>query len=201
MTAINASPALAAPGPGIERLYRDYGEAVRRWAGHLARSRSDADDIVQEVFLVAHVRRAILPALRNPGAWLYRIVENVARHLWRRRRRCRTVGAERLAELPDASPTPLDVLEERRLQARLDAALASLCDRDRRLLLLADRGRPAQPPLAIPGLKPQTVRVRRHRARLRIVRCLRELDAAAACARGPVVHRRFALTTPQLGRS
>jgi RNA polymerase sigma factor (sigma-70 family) len=165
MTAIHSS----APDrlDEIERLYRDYGTAVHRWAMHFSRSGSDADDIVQEVFLVAHRQRAVLPALRQPAAWLFRIVENVARRLWRRRRRCRAASPELLAELPDGSPTPLDVLEERRLRAQLERALATLCERDRRLLLLSDR-RPA----------PDLVRVWRHRARLRVARYLSALDGA-----------------------
>jgi RNA polymerase sigma factor (sigma-70 family) len=151
----------------VERLYRDHGAAVRRWAMLFSRSATDAEDIVQEVFLVVHRHRAELAGLRHPAAWLFRIVQNVARRLWRRRRRCRAVNPEMLDDLPDASPTPFDVLAERRLRAQLEQALATLCERDRRLLLLADR-RPA----------PDLVRVWRHRARLRVARYLNSVDAA-----------------------
>jgi RNA polymerase sigma factor (sigma-70 family) len=164
MTAIPSSPPV---GPDdVERLYRDYGAAVRRWAMLFSRSHNDAEDIVQEVFLVAHRHRGELPALRQPAAWLFRIVQNVARRLWRRRRRCRAVSPDLLVDLPDGSPTPLDMLEERRLGAHLQRALATLSERDRRLLL-GDRR---------PG--PDLVRVWRHRARLRVARYLRAIDGA-----------------------
>jgi len=169
----------AASPPDIERLYRDYGAAVSRWATQLAGSTTDGEDIAQEVFLIAHRRRSHLSALRNPASWLYRIVENVARHLWRRRRRCRLVGVDvgALAELPDARPTPLDLLEHRRRLAQLDRALATLRDRDRLLLLPAV----AAPRVARAAINAQTARVRRHRARLKIVRCFRDLERANGC--------------------
>jgi RNA polymerase sigma-70 factor (ECF subfamily) len=165
----------------IERLYRDYGAAVSRWATQMAGSRSDAEDIAQEVFLVAHRRRSDLPALRNPAAWLFRIVENVARHQWRRRKRSRLTVVGELPELPDARPTPLDQLEQRRLMAHLDRALARLRKEDRQLLLRAET-----PPAAgaswlgeLVGINPQTLRVRRHRARVKIASWLRALDCEA----------------------
>jgi RNA polymerase sigma-70 factor (ECF subfamily) len=160
--------------PDTDHLYRNYGAAVRRWATQLAGSRSDAEDIVQEVFLVVHQRRAELPALRHPGSWLFRIVENVARHLWRRRRRAPALATERLTELPDHSPTPLDLLVERRLRDNLSQALAALSERDRRLLVLGDLRRATL--AAPPDLNPDTVRVWRHRARLRLARSLRQLE-------------------------
>jgi RNA polymerase sigma factor (sigma-70 family) len=133
----------------------------------LSRSHSDAEDIVQEVFLIVHQHRADLSRLHHPGAWLFRIVQNVAHRLWRRRRRCRATSPEQLIDLPDERPTPLDLLEERRLREQLERALGTLCERDRRLLLLSER-RPA----------PDLVRVWRHRARLRVARYLRALDGA-----------------------
>jgi RNA polymerase sigma-70 factor (ECF subfamily) len=170
---------LPAPGYDIERLYRDYGPAVSRWAAQRARSRSDAEDIAQEVFLVAQRRRGDLALVRNPGAWLYRVVENVARHLWRGRRRSRLTSAAALTELPDAGPTPLDLLERHCQLADLDRALSTLCERDRRLLLLCDLRRVSCARAgASMGEKPQTLRVRRYRARIEIARRLRAREVA-----------------------
>ena len=87
------------------------------------------------------------------------------------------LDAGELAELPDARPTALDLLEQRRRLAQLDGFLATLRDGDRRLLL-----RPmAAPRVARAAINPQTVRVRRHRARLKIVRCFRDLERANGC--------------------
>lgn len=168
----------AASPPDIDRLYRDYGAAVSRWATQMARSNIDGEDIAQEVFLIAYRRRSTLPALRNPAAWLYRIAENVTRHLWRHRRRSRlcTVDVGDL-DLPDHRPTPLELLEQRRRLAQLERALATLRDGDRSLLLRPS----AAPRVARAAINPQTVRVRRYRARLKIARCFRELEVVNGC--------------------
>jgi RNA polymerase sigma-70 factor (ECF subfamily) len=180
---MNALSAHASSSPDIERLYRDYRVAVGRWATQMARSTADAEDIAQEVFLIAHRRRSDLPGLRNPASWLFRIAENVARHLWRRRRRSRlcSVGVDALAELADVRPTPFDLLEQRRQMAQLDRALATLREGDRRLLLPQEPRPPAAPRVARVAINAQTVRVRRHRARLKIARCFRDLDIVHDC--------------------
>lgn len=84
------------------------------------------EDLVQDVFVVAHRRRAELrdgPELRG---WLYRVTSNKAqqhrRSLWRRFRLFRAVDAQ--PEPPQ--PTPLDEIAARRQrgQAIREAVLA-----------------------------------------------------------------------------
>jgi RNA polymerase sigma-70 factor (ECF subfamily) len=153
------------------RLYREYAPAVSRWAGRLARSASDAEDILQEVFLVVARRRASLPLLHNPGAWLYGITTNVARRRWRDRSRHALADQPGLDALVDESPSPFDDLAQRRLMESLDRALGRLQAWDRRLLWLCDvRHMPTSRISAITGIKQQTLRVRRFRARRQIAR-------------------------------
>jgi RNA polymerase sigma factor (sigma-70 family) len=159
------------------RLYREYAAAVTRWAGRLARSANDAEDIVQEVFLVVERRRASLPPLHNPAAWLYAITTNVVRRRWRDRSRQALAGPEGLDALVDESPDPFDDLERHRLMERLDRALGSLGTKDRRLLWLCDvRHLPTSRISALTGMNPQTLRVRRFRARRQIARRLRDSE-------------------------
>jgi RNA polymerase sigma-70 factor (ECF subfamily) len=162
------------------RLYRDYAASVTRWAGRLGRSGSDAEDIVQEVFLVVERRRSTLPPLRNPAAWLYRITANIVRRKWRDR--SRHALAQRsldqwLDTCADESPSPFDDLAHRRLMESLDRAMDSLGPKDRRLLWLCDvRRLPTSRISALTGIKPQTLRVRRFRARMQIARQMRDCD-------------------------
>src|SRR5215510_14867644 len=93
-------------------LYRSYAGAVGRWALRLTRSPADAEDIVQEVFLVAH-RRLGGETLANPGPWLFQVTRNVARHLWRERRRREAVQLDQAGELADGGPDPCECLERR----------------------------------------------------------------------------------------
>src|SRR4051812_49371200 len=136
------------------RLYRDYATAVTRWAGRLARSAADAEDIVQEVFLVVERRRATLPPLQNPAAWLYRITANIVRRRWRDKTRHALAASQLLDAFIDESPSPLDDLEHRRTMERLDLALGSIGAKDRRLLWLCDvRRMPTSRISALTGIK------------------------------------------------
>jgi RNA polymerase sigma-70 factor (ECF subfamily) len=180
------------------RLYRDYAAAVTRWAGRLARSAADAEDIVQEVFLVVERRRATLPPLHNPAAWLYRITANIVRRRWRDKTRHALAASQLLDGFIDESPSPLDDLEHRRTMERLDLALGSIGAKDRRLLWLCDvRRMPTSRISALTGIKAETLRVRRYRARMQIARQMRDWEKPtnriggddcrkkATCSRGP----------------
>ncbi|HVR64721.1 MAG TPA: RNA polymerase sigma factor, partial [Polyangia bacterium] len=69
------------------KLYRDYADRVGRWAKRLTRSPSDAEDIVQEVFLLVHRRGQTWNDVSSPGSWLLKVTLNVVRHHWRSRGR------------------------------------------------------------------------------------------------------------------
>ena len=174
------------------RLYRDFAPAVRRWAAKLNRHPAEVEDIVQEVFLVAHRRLPDIPALRHPAPWLFRITANVVRHRWREQRRRGDLRRLQLAEQPEAGPTPLEDLEHRQKLHRLSHALEALDAEDRNLLWLCDvRCLPTSRVTAMTGIKPQTLRVRRFRARLVMARLIRDrdqpanTDAASAPASAP----------------
>ena len=163
------------PAGGIGSLYCSYVDAVGRWALRLARSPADADDIVQEVFLVAHRRLSGADQLDNPGPWLFRVTRNVARHLWRDRRRRESVSLEAARELPDGGPDPFESLERRVDLHHLNRALESLGAQDQRLVYLCDvRRLPTSRVTDLTGINAQTLRVRRYRARRRIARWMKE---------------------------
>src|SRR5260370_1454273 len=86
--AADASPASFVPaGADTATLYRDYADRVCRWATRLTRSPSDAEDIVQEVFLIVHRRGSSWQEISSPGSWLLKVTLNVVRHHWRARGR------------------------------------------------------------------------------------------------------------------
>ena len=162
-----------------DRLYREYAPAVRRWAGKLTRHVADVEDIVQEVFLVAHRRLPDIPALRHPAPWLFRITANVVRHRWREQRRRGDLRRLELAQQPEAGPSPLEALEHQQRLGVLSNALSALDEEDRNLLWLCDvRCLPTSRVTAMTGIKPQTLRVRRFRARLVMARMVRDRDHA-----------------------
>lgn len=170
-----SSPAPLAADTG--RLYREYHAAVTRWAARLTHSASDAEDVAQEVFLVVERRRDDLAGVHNRASWLYRITANIVRHRWRDQRRHGVAGPESLAELADQTPSPLDDLERRRELELFDRAFESLDEKQRNLLWMWDVRRLETAHIsAITGVKAETLRVRRFRARLQMARRLREME-------------------------
>jgi len=81
----------------VAAAFREHYPFVLRALVCLGVTPIDADDVAQEVFVVAHRRRAAFDGDRRPRAWLY----GIARRLARSRRRARTTDA--LDALPAAS--------------------------------------------------------------------------------------------------
>jgi RNA polymerase sigma-70 factor (ECF subfamily) len=171
-------------------LYRDYAAKVFRWARRLARSASDAEDIVQEVFLAVH-RCQHLPAwVHSPSAWLLGVTFNAARHAWRKcGRSIRDLSSE-VDSVSSQAPTPLEQLETRQALAKVEAALASLGDGYRDIYWLCEIQQLSGATVAaLMGLHPSTLRVRRFRARAQIAEWLvldqRRPASRAAPSPGP----------------
>jgi len=158
-------------------LYRRFAAAVGRWALRLTRSPADAEDVVQEVFLIAHRRLAGHEIIASPGPWLFRVTRNVVRHLWRERRRRESIQLEDAGELADLGLDPCQSLERRVDLERLNRALGTLSEQDQRLVYLCDvRRLPTARVTDLTGFTAPTVRVRRYRARRRLARWLREAE-------------------------
>jgi RNA polymerase sigma-70 factor (ECF subfamily) len=129
------------------------------------------DDAVQEVFMVAHRRRADYDARACVRSWLFGIARNVARNHVRRARKDR-------ARLPEvASSRPRDVPEEH--MARVEAVelverfLAGLDTRQRDVFVLAHiQGMTAPEIAAMLGVKLNTVYSRLRLARRRFERAI-----------------------------
>jgi len=164
----------------IENVYRDYCDAVTRWAARLAGPEVETEDLVQEIFLVAHRK---LGSFRHEGAlatWLYRITERV---VLRRRRRERM---RRWLMLPDAragvdtassAPTPLETLQRRRAAELTYEALEALNENHRSAFILFEIEELSGQEIAeLKGVSVSTVWVWLHRARARFLERLAKLE-------------------------
>lgn len=161
----------------FEALLKTWRAPIHRFARHLLKDESAADDVVQETFLAAHQK---LQTLRDPAlfkSWLFTIARSQVLMSQRRR-----VGepkdyepVETLTELgADAGwGRPLDPEElTRRVEAHdgLEAALASLEPAEREVLMLRDvEGLSGEETAAALGLSLAAMKSRLHRARLRLV--------------------------------
>ena len=120
-----------------ETLVRRYlGAAYAVALAELA-DRGDAEDAVQDAFITALER---LDDCRDPGAfggWLRRIVRNRARSVGRRERIRETEPLEHAGRAQSTRDPGRD-LERSEVRRRLESALATLSDVQRRVVLMHD---------------------------------------------------------------
>jgi RNA polymerase sigma-70 factor (ECF subfamily) len=180
-----------------ERAAHDelYHRFRRQVAGNLYRvigDRSDLDDLVQEVFVIAFRGLERFRGDARLSTWLYRICVNVALGRIRtRRRRPVTVGVHDLdGALHDASvterpETPDRSLERRQEQARVYAALEHLAPKKRIVLYLHEiEGLDLKEIAYLVDSNPVTVRTRLFYARREFYRVI--ADGVTAPPAAPV---------------
>lgn len=123
----------------IAETEKKYGTFCYNIALNILSINADAEECVNDTYLRAW--NSIPP--QHPdrlGAWLGRVVRNIAINLWHKNhRQKRYAGMEKLLnELEDCIPSPITVehkIEEEELTQFLNAWLASLSDEDRILFV------------------------------------------------------------------
>jgi RNA polymerase sigma-70 factor (ECF subfamily) len=125
-----------APPREIEVLFHEHHERVFRVAYRVTGSYSDAEDVLQTVFL--RLLR-LWPAREQPadaGSYLHRAAVNAALDLVRARRAERTVALEEAAELPGGGASPERSHEDRERKERLRRVVAGLPRRAAEMFVL-----------------------------------------------------------------
>jgi len=166
---------------GIRRLFERHYPAVVRFLYRRLGDRDQAEELAQEAFT-----RLLDKRLRRPTAWLYTVAANLARDA----ARGEAVRARRLqvlaGELADAAePSPEQELMREETSQRVRAALLSLSERDRLLLLLREEGLSYREIADVIGISPTSVGPLLTRAQRRFVRLYHDAttetrDAASA---------------------
>ncbi|QNE19510.1 RNA polymerase sigma factor [Kribbella qitaiheensis] len=133
---------------------------VRRFAFSLCASSQDAEDAAQEAMIVLFRKIGTLRATTALASWMFRIVRNECL------RRARTL-AQRDETLPEVvAPSAEDDVLSRLEVERLAAAIASLPDDQRRVLIMRDiQGLPGKTVAKLLGLSTAAMKSRLHRAR------------------------------------
>ncbi len=146
-------------------LVRRYGGVLYNHAIRMVGSQDEAADLVQKA-LVSGYRK--LASCREPdrvGAWLFRILSNVAKDFVRSPRR-RDISLDRLPEVPEGGSTPLDAAHRGELRTRLQAALESLTPEQREAFVLKHvDGRSYEEMAAVLDVPSASLKMRVHRAR------------------------------------
>jgi len=180
---VKAAPWTDAPAvPVFSELYREHLPCVWRWVQRLSGPGADVEDLVQDIFVIAHRQ---LPGFRRESAvstWLYGITARVVRDDRRKKRfralwvRPRTDGDEAPVE-----PVALRSVEQEQLNRQVYRVLDALNDRYRTVLILHELEELDAPEIAeLLGAKIPNVWVWLHRARQAFAKKFSELEQGEA---------------------
>jgi len=151
----------------LAELYRLYAKSVARWAYLLGGPRIDAEDVMQEVFLVAHAQLPKLKTQDHLATWLHRVTHNVVRNR-RRKDKARDLFHEMLgaAKESESTPSPAEGVEQRQTHARIYRILDGMRDKYRTVMILFElEGLSGEEIAKTLDVKVATVWVWLHRAR------------------------------------
>ena len=171
----------------FDEVYDAYRSRVFAFLLRMSRSRTVAEDLLDEAWLRL-VRHA--PGLRPDtrlGPWLF----TVARNLYWSYRRDSLVEEASVHELltlwPSLAswPSPFDMAAAGELERRVEIALSTLSPQHREvLLLIAHEGLSPTDAAAVCGIAPEALRQRLSRARAALARKLDETPAIATLTKG-----------------
>lgn len=136
----NESELLTQISTGNAKAFKDifdhYHGYVYTFAKKITRSETEAEEIVQDIFLKIWFTRNSLPAINNFGAYLSRLVRNKALNQLRSES-IRHKGKDEV--LSDSAPYDLStqqVLDYKEVRDILDQALAQLSEKQREIYLM-----------------------------------------------------------------
>lgn len=162
----------AATFPDLESLFRDHSKGMFRVSYRITGSESDAEDVLQTVFMrltPGWEERDLSP---NPRAFLYRAAINASLDIIRRRNRVNSVPLEVVdfdQSLKHSIPSPEDYFKDEELRELLREAVAKLEGRAAQAFVLRyyeghDNARIAE----MLGTSQMVVAVTLHRARTKL---------------------------------
>lgn len=163
----------------IETAFRRRRGDLERWAARLGGPLVDAEDVAQEVMMVAHARLPEFSHEAQLTAWLFTTTRNIAAKHRRRERIRRWICGMPLdyaAEIRAQSPSALEELERREAAAEVYAALDRLAEKYRTVVILFEiEGLSGEEIAALTGTSVATVWVQLCRGRQKLKAHYREL--------------------------
>jgi RNA polymerase sigma-70 factor (ECF subfamily) len=165
----------------VTTLYRQHGASVGRWAARFLgpnANAADVDDVIQDVFLVAHRRICEFRGDAKVTTWLYQITLRVIKRHRKRWRWLSLLSDTEAAACPmdevfvsDVSaPSPQRVVEARQRTELLYRMLDQIGEKYRTALILFEwEGMPVEEIARVTQTTPANVAVRLTRARAHLL--------------------------------
>ena len=120
-----------------EDLFRQHAPWIARFLARLGAEPSSVEDMVQDVFLVAHRKGGYIPGAASPKTWLADIAQHVKSTANRtRRRRREQVDPGALAAAVHRSPSPYEIAASTEGLARVQGFLDQLSEDQRAVFIL-----------------------------------------------------------------
>jgi len=158
----------------LECLYREHARTVLAWAIRLGGPRLDAEDIAQEVFIIALRKVSSFRGDSQIRTWLFSITRNVVNNRRRRAAIRRFVGLDRVQEIPDQHAQPDVQMERMRQRTLVQRTLNRMSASQREVIVLMDLEERSAPEVAkMLGVPPGTVYSRLHYARRAFTKALK----------------------------
>ena len=156
-------------GSAFEALYRQHATRLYNLANRMTGAKGEADDLLQDIFLLAYRKIASFRGESSLGTWLYRLAMNHCLDVLRNRQTRMGLHTDSLDE-PDAEPvaSPVPVLSAVS-RIDLERAIASLPPACRAAFLLHDvEGFGHHEVGTMLGVSEGTSKSQVHKARLRL---------------------------------
>jgi RNA polymerase sigma-70 factor (ECF subfamily) len=131
------------PNPGFEDVYESTVEYVWNAVCRMGVPRSDAEDVVQEVFVIVHRRLGEFAGRAQLRTWVFKIVVHLVQHYFRTHARkpgdrATERGTEIHALVDSLEKGPAGELERTEALRVLDRLLSQLNDTKRVVFVLAE---------------------------------------------------------------
>jgi RNA polymerase sigma-70 factor (ECF subfamily) len=200
MEADAVSRARARDEASIRAIIQRHNQRLYRIARGILRDDTEAEDVLQETYIKAFTHLSDFRGDSSLGTWLCRIAINEALGRLRRRRSMTDLSEvdenRQSAEIirlraSDTEANPERLTAQHEIRRLLEEAIDQLPDEFRAVVIArAVEEMSVEETASVLGLKPETVKTRLHRARLRLRAALEEKV-------GPVLHDVFPFEDPR----
>lgn len=154
---------------GLVNRYQSY---VFTLTFRMVKSREDAEEVAQDVFIKAYKYLADFRGASKFTTWLYTIVNNTCISFLRKKKLdIHSLDNEKVFEMADSQDSGLraNMIEQKSKLAMVNSAIALLNPDDAQIITLFYKGEQTLDEIAgILGLEANTAKVRLHRARTRL---------------------------------